>query len=324
MNTYRLADRRIREGRMWPVVEACYSRTWEHYDMPPHYHNRAEIMYVLRGECLVHLFEYTSDANGQRIQITGRRTERMSPGEFMLLDQETLHALEVPESTYMLNAEFRVQEDSEGLMSMAALARTSPEVSDVLDRMQPMLRSTDEAGIVFHALEQVVEEFSRSGTPNRALADMLMGELLLRVSGLLQSSFIKDNVQTYVQKAMTYIDTNLFTELRVSDIAEAVNIALAYLQRIFKQTLGMTIVEYINRQRIEQSKRLLMFTDDPIVDVAIASGFNSRQHFFRVFSALVGMSPQQFRHEHGDRRVQQLFLFDQASDHSYDSEGNRK
>ena len=324
MNTYRLADRRIREGCMWPVVEACYSRTWEHYDMPAHYHNRAEIMYVLRGECLVHLFEYTSDANGQRIQITGRRTERMSPGEFMLLDQETLHALEVPESTYMLNAEFRVQEDPESLMSLAALARTSPEVSDVLDRMQPMLRSTDESGIVLHALEQVVEEFSRSGTPNRALADMLMGELLLRVSGLLQSSFIKDSVQTYVQKAMAYIDANLFTELRVSDIAENVNIALAYLQRIFKQTLGITIVEYINRQRIEQSKRLLMFTDDPIVDVAIASGFNSRQHFFRVFSALAGMSPQQFRREHGDRRVQQLFLFDQASDHSYDNEGNRK
>ena len=295
---------------MWPVVEACYSRTWEHYDMPPHYHNRAEIMYVLRGECLIHLFEYQSGPHSQRIQITRRRTERMSPGEFMLVDQEVLHALEVPDTAYMLNAEFRVQEDPDALLSLARLANASPEVSDVLRRM--------------HSLEQVVQEFSRSGTPNRALADTLMAELLLRAFSLLQTAFIKDNVQSYVQQAVAYIDSHLFTDLRVTDVAESVNIALAYLQRIFKQTLGMTIVEYINRQRIEQSKRLLMFTDDPIVDVAIASGFNSRQHFFRVFSGMVGMSPQQYRKEHGDKRVQQVFLFGQATDHSYDSEGNQK
>ena len=309
---------------MWPVVEACYSRTWEHYDMPPHYHNRAEIMYVLRGECLIHLFEYQSGPHSQRIQITRRRTERMSPGEFMLVDQEVLHALEVPDTAYMLNAEFRVQEDPDALLSLARLANASPEVSDVLRRMQPVLRSTDASGLVLHSLEQVVQEFSRSGAPNRALADTLMSELLLRAFSLFQSAFIKDNVQTYVQQAVAYIDSHLFTDLRVTDVAESVNIALAYLQRIFKQTLGMTIVEYINRQRIEQSKRLLMFTDDPIVDVAIASGFNSRQHFFRVFSGMVGMSPQQYRKEHGDKRVQQVFLFGQATDHSYDSEGNQK
>ena len=324
MNPYSLADRRIREGRLWPVVEACYAREWEHYDMPPHYHSRVEVMYVLKGECLVHLFEYQEEPHSQRIRITGRRTERMSPGEFMLLDQEVLHALEVPDSAYMLNVEFCVREAPEALMSLASLADASPELSDVLCRMQPMLRSADESGRVLHALERVVEEFSRTGTPNRALADVLMAQLLLRMAGLLQGALVRGNVQGYVQKAVAYIDSHLFTELRVSDIAEAVNIALAYLQRIFKQTLGMTIVAYINQQRIEQSKRLLMFTDDPIVDVAIASGFNSRQHFFRVFTGAVGMSPQQFRQEYGDRRVQQVFLFDQASDHSYDSAGNRK
>jgi hypothetical protein len=70
MNAYPLFSSNIRQGHFWPVVEACYSRTWDHYEMQPHIHNRAEIMYVLKGRCMVHLYEYLTKIESQGIRIT--------------------------------------------------------------------------------------------------------------------------------------------------------------------------------------------------------------------------------------------------------------
>ncbi len=324
MNAYCLLDERVRENHFWPVVEACYSRTWNQYNMQPHLHNRAEIMYVLKGECLVHLFDYFAEADSQRIRIVRQWTERLRPGKFILLDHNVLHSIEVPDTSYMLNVEFRVREDKNALLSLGSLANASPELLALLNCRQPRLRSLDESGRVLQALERVIQEFSKAGATDKALADILLAELLLHVASIVQNTSIKANVRSYVQRAVDYIAAHLCTDFRVGDIAEEVNIAPNYLQRIFKQTMGVTLVEYINQQRIERSKWLLMYTDDTIVDVAIASGFNSRQHFFRVFNSMMNMSPQQFRQEYRARNVKQIFLFDNVDDRFYDEEGNQK
>lgn len=324
MNAYCLLDERVRENHFWPVVEACYSRTWNQYNMQPHLHNRAEIMYVLKGECLVHLFDYFAEADSQRIRIIRQWTERLRPGKFILLDHNVLHSIEVPDTSYMLNVEFRVREDKNALLSLGSLANASPELLALLNCRQPRLRSLDESGRVLQALERVIQEFSKAGATDKALADILLAELLLHVASIVQNTSIKANVRSYVQRAVDYIAAHLCTDFRVGDIAEEVNIAPNYLQRIFKQTMGVTLVEYINQQRIERSKWLLMYTDDTIVDVAIASGFNSRQHFFRVFNSMMNMSPQQFRQEYRARNVKQIFLFDNVDDRFYDEEGNQK
>ena len=93
MRTYSFTDRAILEESCWPKVEACYSRTWDHYEMHPHFHNRAELMYVLKGWCLLHLFEYQMDSATQKIRITRQWTERMTADEFIFVDQGVLHAL---------------------------------------------------------------------------------------------------------------------------------------------------------------------------------------------------------------------------------------
>ena len=322
MNTYSLTDGQIRQGRFWPTVEACYSRTWDHYDMPPHFHHRAEIMYVLKGECLVHLYAYRTENDGQQITVTRHRRERLRPGEFILLDQEVLHDIEVPDTSYMLNAEFRICRNEDALLSLAALAEASHAVAALLEGERRVQRGLDRSGSVLHALERIVEAFSQPS--GKALTDVLLAELLLRVADIVQDDAINPNARSYVQQAADYIAEHLCAPLRVAEIAGAVNIAPAYLQRIFKQTMDVTLVEYVNRQRVEQAKRLLMFTDDAIVDVAVATGFNSRQHFFRVFTGVTGMSPQQFRKEHRAQTLPQTFLFDNAADHSYSELDRRR
>ena len=307
----------------WPRIEACYSRTWDHYSMPPHYHNRAEIMYVLKGWCLVHLYDYQQEPATQNVRITRRRTERLGPGEFILLDPGMLHELEVPEVNYMLNAEFVLVEDGTGPLTLSGLAAAAPELQALLMRRQPATRSMDASGLLLKALEQAILEFSRGAPKNQALADVLMAELLLRMAANVKDNALKSNALSYARRAADYIAGHLSEDVRVADVAGEVGVAVAYLQRVFRQAMGMTMVEYLNQLRVEQSKRMLMFTDEPIVDVAVASGFNSRQHFFRVFSAATGTSPQQFRQDQKARHARELFIFDDVDNHSYDRDGRR-
>lgn len=314
---------RARWDACWPRIEACYSRTWDHYAMPPHFHNRTEIMYVLKGWCLVHLYDYQQDPATQNVRVLRRRTERLGPGEFILLDQGVLHELEVPEVNYMLNAEFLMVKDDASPLSLGGLAAASPELKALLERRTRTVRSMDESGHLLRALEQAILEFSRGAPKNQPLSDVLVAELLLRLAACVKGSAIKSNALSYARRAAEYIAGHLSDDIRVADVAREVGVAVAYLQRVFRQAMGMTMVEYLNQQRVEQSKRLLMFTDEPIVDVAMASGFNSRQHFFRVFNAVMGTSPQQFRQDQRTRQAQELYLFDDVDDHSYDRDGRK-
>lgn len=323
MRRYSFTDPAILEENCWPKVEACYSRTWDRYEMQPHFHNRAEIMYVLKGWCLLHLFEYQMDSATQTIRITRKWTERLTAGEFIFVDQGVLHDLAVPETNYMLNAEFCILKDASSLMSIQNLAQNSPLLSALLDKRKRTFRGKDDSSRLMHALENVIAYFSKSGAKDTALQDVLMAELLLRLADSMKDNSIKANTLSYASKAMDYIAEHLSEEIRVEDIARLVGIAPSYLQRLFKQATDMTIIEYVNRLRIERSKKLLMHMEDPIVDVAIAAGFNSRQHFFRVFHSLVGMSPQQFRQEQGFRKADEVYLFENVDDHSYDSDGNQ-
>ena len=317
MPAYSFNDSHIRDGSFWPLVEACYARTWEDYDMPAHYHDRIEVMYVMKGWCYVHLYEYALDAVTENIRILRHRTERLGPGEFILLDGRVLHRLEVPETNYMLNAEFAIVENADAPLSLSKLIASSPVFAVLLNGRLRVVRGRDESGLLLYSLDQIVKEFSRASLKDQPLMDILIAELLLRVADSVRNSSIKENALSYARRAADYIDAHFCEDFHVSDAAREVGVAPAYLQRVFKQALGVTMVEYLNRLRVEQSKRLLVYTDESIMDVAVASGFNSRQHFFRVFNAVEGVSPQQFRQRNRARSGQQLYFFEDVEDHPY-------
>jgi len=319
MTGHALSEALIREDGYWPRVEACYSRTWDHYDMPPHYHDRVEVMYVMKGWCNIHLFEYVMDASAQSMRVVRHWTERMGPGEFMFLDQGVPHRLEVPKTNYMLNAEFVIGRVPDAPTSLMRLAARSLSLAALLNGSMRIIRGKDESGQLLHALDQVVREFSKASIKDQTLLDILVAELLLRLAGCMRNSSVKENVLSYARRAADYIEQHFSEEFHVADAAREVGVAPAYLQRVFKQAMGLTMVEYTNRLRVEQSKRLLIHTNEAIMDIAVASGFNSRQHFFRVFNALEGVSPQQFRQRFKARSTQQLYIFEDAMDYRYDA-----
>ena len=320
MNTYAFQDPFVRERTCGFQVEAYYSRSWDHYDMDPHFHDRIEIMYVSKGSALVHLYRYRPDSGGRKILITAQRTERLTPGKCILLDQRVMHRLEVTDEAYLLNLEFALTENPDAFVGIDRLAASSKNLHDMMTSGRDVILGEDMTGRLLYAMEQTIRELAE-GVPNeRALLQVLMAEVLLRMAEASRDAVLRGSTLGYVRKAVSYLASHLDENIRVGDVAGEVGVAPAYLQRIFRQSTGMTVVDYLNKLRIQQSKQLLMFSDDSVMDVAVAVGFNSRQHFFRVFQAETGMSPREFRKSQRGTQAGEIFEFENVHDYWYDDE----
>ncbi|MFK4996896.1 helix-turn-helix transcriptional regulator [Bacillus sp. N9] len=68
-----------------------------------------------------------------------------------------------------------------------------------------------------------------------------------------------------------------------------------YVTRIFKRETGLSISEYLQQERIDTAKKLLIHTNKPISDIAIESGYSSFSYFSTIFKKVTQCSPVEFR-----------------------------
>ena len=91
------------------------------------------------------------------------------------------------------------------------------------------------------------------------------------------------------------IRQNYADPLPLSYIADYVFTNPSYLSRIFKADTGISLSAYINQIRIDNAKLLLETTDELVIDIAVACGFNQIPHFNRIFKQFTGISPSEYR-----------------------------
>lgn len=96
-------------------------------------------------------------------------------------------------------------------------------------------------------------------------------------------------------KVMRFIQGNFREAIGVPEILAAVPMARRSLERKFKQTFGLTVVERIRQIRINEARLLLAGTEDPITLIAEKCGFTSYNYMGRVFQEDTGMTPRDYR-----------------------------
>lgn len=92
-----------------------------------------------------------------------------------------------------------------------------------------------------------------------------------------------------------YIHTHLDQNITLSDVSSVLNLSQYHFCRLFKQSTGMTLYQYLTQCRIEQAKRLLLSTKLTIIEIAFAVGLTNHSSFTRLFRQHVGVTPKMFR-----------------------------
>lgn len=95
-----------------------------------------------------------------------------------------------------------------------------------------------------------------------------------------------------------YTMKHLSEPVDVDALAKSLFITRTYLAAKFKKETGMTLTDFILREKIEEGKRLLRYTDKPISAIAAYLGFSSQSHFANVFRKYTGKSPFEYRKLH--------------------------
>ena len=93
------------------------------------------------------------------------------------------------------------------------------------------------------------------------------------------------------------VHAKLEDELSLKDMAQSVELSPAHFSRMFRKSTGATPHEFVLRQRVERAKDMLCEGEMRVIDVAVACGFKTQQHFWRVFRQICGASPTEYRRE---------------------------
>jgi AraC family transcriptional regulator len=92
-------------------------------------------------------------------------------------------------------------------------------------------------------------------------------------------------------------------DLSLDEMAQSVGLSTAHFARMFRKSTGETPHQFVLRQRIERAKAMLRAPDARVLDVAVACGFKTQQHFAQVFCDVCGVSPTRYRQDFLDSEV---------------------
>ncbi len=123
--------------------------------------------------------------------------------------------------------------------------------------------------------------------------------ILVQIIEFIQESpATKKEISPIIESCKAYIDQHLSDEFSVNDLAEQMQISVYYLSHLFKSVTGTTIIEYRNEQKLTEAKKMLIFTEMPIGEIAQKTGFCSAPYFAEVFLKSETVSPSDYRKYH--------------------------
>jgi len=98
-----------------------------------------------------------------------------------------------------------------------------------------------------------------------------------------------------INKMLQYIHINIENHLSLEKLAMDLNISVGYASDCFKKNMGVSVMRYVQKTKIDRAKNLLLSTDKSILYIGILLGFYDQSHFSRAFKAIVGVSPTMYR-----------------------------
>jgi AraC-like DNA-binding protein len=90
--------------------------------------------------------------------------------------------------------------------------------------------------------------------------------------------------------------------LTATQIAAAVGLHPNYAMALFRKAFGTTMTDFLIQHRISHAQRLLVTTDDPVIEIAAAAGFQSLSRFNEAFKHACGCPPRAYRKTHHSRK----------------------
>ena len=148
-----------------------------------------------------------------------------------------------------------------------------------------------------HTIDLLLTEKKRpdySENIARSLLHVLLSQIQRCIDAQAQQTVSKKYLLIY-KKFKSLIDTHFKEPLTASDYADKLNITQHHLNLVSKHVTGKTASELIRARSILEAKRMLVFSDNSVSEIAAELGFFDSSYFAKLFKADAGTSPGAFK-----------------------------
>ncbi len=144
----------------------------------------------------------------------------------------------------------------------------------------------------FHLSDVYIGEIENLTTLSslQALEYEMLDSFIKTVKGQMRPAY-----HPVVNKALTYIKEHILTSMSLEDIAKHVQVHPNYLSSLFKSNVGESLISFMNRKKVEESKYFLHHSESSLLDIAHLFGFCNQSYYSSLFKKYTGTTPRHYR-----------------------------
>jgi AraC-like DNA-binding protein/quercetin dioxygenase-like cupin family protein len=255
-----------------------------------HFHPECELTLILQSR-------------GRR--FVGDSLEEFGPGDLVFIGSNLPHYWRNPEAGEKAGAQSKaiVVQFREECFGAAFLGL--PEMTGVRKLLLRARRGLHFTGKTRDAVAAIMSRLPRCQGFDRLLALLNIFKLLIEsaevrvLSSPGFSPLLDEFAGERINRAYQFIFENFAAPIRHQEIARGAGMSLSAFGHYFKRVTGRTLTDFLNDVRVGHASRLLIETDQPVSEIAYASGFESLSNFNHRFSKLTGLNPKEYRRQHG-------------------------
>lgn len=151
---------------------------------------------------------------------------------------------------------------------------------------------TDIAFALSNLYTQTIEQLDNMYSVNRLIEDALC-TFADRVK-----EYKTKKYSTTVTTCLNYVSNNIYHSISLNEIAHFLGTNPTYISKLFKKEVGIPLSLYIQRERVEEAKKLLTLTSYSLSDICLWLNFNDQSYFTRVFKKITAITPKQYREKY--------------------------
>ncbi|MDX1933020.1 MAG: helix-turn-helix domain-containing protein [Capsulimonadales bacterium] len=174
-----------------------------------------------------------------------------------------------------------------------------PEIAPGVDGIGWMALSGETRDVVTHLCWEMHRRASGGLTRREAFAMNALEEALLHCDRVnpRQSRATRD---PRVEQARQYLRAHLAEPVNLPGVARSVGLSASRLAHLFREQIGETPGQFLERERMERARQLLTLTTRPVAAIAGEVGFESPFYFTLRFRKHLGVSPREYRRQYAD------------------------
>ncbi|GGH81370.1 AraC-like DNA-binding protein [Pullulanibacillus pueri] len=274
------------EDAPFPLELTYRSTKGPQNELPDHFHEWYEIVYVYDGYGTFFINNLFYD---------------MYPGDIFIIPSGTIHHT-LPDHSRPLTSTALFFDDTMIYRELMGKSFSYMHVFDKGKQLNDYKLSlgNEQQHHIESLFDRLYHELSHQSIAYQSACIHLLHLFLLSLNRMV-AEIHKEPLPTvdkgpkWMRDILKYIEIHLIENLTLSELAKEACVSPEHFSRVFKQTTGMNVTDYMTTKKVIKAKELLLSTDDNVAVIAEESGFYSTPHFYRVFKKYVGETPSSYR-----------------------------